>query len=112
MKVGDKLYFPGGRRYGNETWATITSIGRKYIYIDRTWYGRIDKKTLVCEGRCQWYTDKSVWEEEQRVRKLYDKLQSYFRNRFAKPNDLTAEQIEAALRAIGLSEVEPPASEG
>lgn len=46
MKVGDKLYFPGSRRYGNEIWATITSIGRKYIYTDKPWNGRIHKTSL------------------------------------------------------------------
>ncbi|HEY3487128.1 MAG TPA: hypothetical protein VGL10_03610 [Gammaproteobacteria bacterium] len=111
MKIGDNLYLPASRS-NNEIWVTITSIGRSWIYIDKKWHGRIHKQTLRGELGSQWYTDKSVWEEEQRVRKLYDKLQSYFRNRFTKPDNLTAEQIEAAIRAIGLSEVEPPASEG
>ena len=105
LEVGQKLWWVNTiSSWG--CWVEVTEIGQAYAHISRI-DTQIRLTDLVAvrgsngwqEGRC--YVDKEAYEARKVVQEKWDEMR--FNMRFnSLPDDVTVEQVEAAMRLLGL----------
>ena len=107
LEVGQKLWWvPARHRYEYPCWVEVTKVGRVYATISP---GNIRIRLPHLEsvnpggyrdsGRC--YVSKEACEARKVVQEKWDEMR--FNMRFnSLPDDVTVEQVEAAMRLLGL----------
>lgn len=111
ITVGQKLWFVSSRRSRPPGWATVKTVGRKWLTLDLYRSPRVHRTTLEVEdfgGRCYLTAEEHEADKRRKQAKVdreraWDAIRGHVSGHYRCPDGLTEDAIRRAGELLGMT---------
>lgn len=106
LEPGQTLWFVPERHYGKQHEVTVGKVGRKWAYVEKSRYDRIDVKTLSMysgdshTGKC--YPSQADWETHRATQEIWTRFWTKVRDTWRVPTGVDTEKVRQAAEILGI----------